>query len=416
MHNAKFDTHMEGWKSTTNEIKSACGFCPSKFTTWSQRADHLAAHFRNGADMSQWANGWGFEPYVERLVENAIPPYLIGHERQTMDPYVARTVNGPKRNSVDKTGSTPSSGTGLTYGASAPDSSDELDITELDQMTRDSNCWGRLEQELGHFVTECKLNNTMPTDKQIQDRARMIIFEDDDPWNWTCADNQRWLDTFKFQQGIGGITPAMEEKKATLEEVPVLAPYVVRGGNKTAAKHSGNAAKYSDTIGKRMISGTIQDWKQRRNMNAQAKRGSWGNGQGIKGMAFGNRAPLSEPSSALPDLDPGMDLDFEGIDFQNLDLGMAGMGMDDVTMTPGSGSGVGGLSAADFSSMNVNSLPTTTGMSALTAGLAAADVQGVYAPVTQAGFGDLNLSTLDGQPLMSEQEMNELAKYSSSLH
>ena len=59
MHGAKFELHMESWKSTTNEIKSSCGFCPSKFTTWSQRADHLAAHFRNGADMSGWANGWG---------------------------------------------------------------------------------------------------------------------------------------------------------------------------------------------------------------------------------------------------------------------------------------------------------------------------------------------------------------------
>jgi len=297
MHNAKVQSHMDTWKSTTNEIKSACGFCPSKFTTWQQRADHLAAHFRNGADMSMWANGWGFEPYVERLVENAIPPYLIGHEKMTMEPYVARAV------------ATPSAATeaGLTTGTSA-------ESIELDQITKDSNCWGRLEQELTKFVSQRKVAANIPSDKEIQDQARMIIYEDNDPWNWTCADNQQWLDTFKFQQGLGGITEAMQTQ--TLAEVPIMAPYVIKGGLKVKA------------------------------MPAQRRSVSTDNTSFAAITPDCGSVPNSGMASAFGQ---GMDLDFDSIDFSNLDLGM----MDDLNFDMGlddQGGILGAATSAPFSS------------------------------------------------------------------
>lgn len=282
MHNAKVQSHMDGWKSTTNEIKSACGFCPSKFSTWQQRADHLAAHFRNGADMSTWAGGWGFEPYVERLVENAIPPYLIGHERNTMEPYVARAL------------ATPSSHTdgGLTTGTSA-------ESTEPDQITKDSNCWGRLEQELSKYVSQQRVAGKVPTDKEIQDQARTIIYEDSDPWNWTCADNQQWLDTFKYQQGIGHVTEAMTPQ--TLAEVPIMAPYVIKGGLK-----SKQATHQSQPQQRRSVSSDTS--------NSFAVAPTPGSGS----------VPNAAPAASF---DPGMELDFDSIDFSSLDLGM----MDDMT-------------------------------------------------------------------------------------
>ncbi|RMD41507.1 hypothetical protein DV735_g3603, partial [Chaetothyriales sp. CBS 134920] len=313
MHGCKYESHMEEWKSTTNEIKSSCGFCPSQFATWSQRADHLAAHFRNGADMSMWVNGWGFEPHIERRVENSIPPYLIGHERRTMEPYVARFLHegqslsastAPRARNRNPTNvsNTPSSGSnpGLTCGGISVGDS-EAD-GEPDQMTKDSNCWARLEDELSKFVAQHKIAGTIPTNQQIQDAARMIIFEDDDPWNWTCADNQQWLDTFKYQQGIGGVTQSMGITSRnsggssgslgpqpptepgssttttwtkTLAEVPVLAPYVIPGGN---------------------------------------KQGS--------GAAKGKAMNMFNPNLGSTDLDHDMQLDFEGIDFSTLDLGM----------------------------------------------------------------------------------------------
>ncbi|KIW94042.1 uncharacterized protein Z519_05358 [Cladophialophora bantiana CBS 173.52] len=309
MHNTKVQSHMDNWKSTTNEIKSACGFCPSKFTTWQQRADHLAAHFRNGADMANWGGGWGFEPYVERLVENAIPPYLIGHERNTMDPYVARVAATPSANTD----------AGLTNGTSA-------ESTEPDQITRDSNCWGRLEQELSKFVSQQRVAGRVPSDKELQDQARMIIYEDSDPWNWTCADNQQWLDTFKYQQGIGSVTDAMVPTK-TLAEVPILAPYVIKGGLKSKPT-------------------TAQS--QRRSLSTDTN-------------SFPGMTPDcgSIPNSATAaTFDNGMELDFDSIDFSNLDLGMVDdmnfdLGLDNSQgegMACGGGIGVSMAPATPFSS------------------------------------------------------------------
>lgn len=75
LHNATFkSTPMEGWKVESGMIKSRCGFCDKHLETWSDRVEHLAAHFAAGSDMAEWKGGWGFEPEIQELVENGIPP------------------------------------------------------------------------------------------------------------------------------------------------------------------------------------------------------------------------------------------------------------------------------------------------------------------------------------------------------
>jgi hypothetical protein len=386
-HSAKFEKHMESWKTTTNEIKSCCGFCPSKFTTWSQRADHLAAHFRNGADMSTWTGGWGFEPSIERCVENAIPPYLIGHERQTMEPYVARMTkrgslaNTPMGNVRGRNRSTPGSsgsGSGVTYGTSAPTNTaatprsgsmqpasgnvtDSDAFEEPDQLTRDSNCWGRLEQELAKYVTQFRLQNQLPTDKDLQSQARMIIYEDDDPWNYTCADNQTWLDTFKWQHGIGGVTDVMQQAglgdvvdqegnlantslvaggaggglmgygrdgDRLLDQVEVMAPYVIKGGNKATggSQAGGNEARIAKGPARRHNGGRRTHKAVRTERAAKSSRG----GSSVSSMSSRDSMDMPLGYGSVPNgMSNEMDLDFEGVDFQNLnlDLGMTGDGL-----------------------------------------------------------------------------------------
>lgn len=446
-HGAKFDKHMEAWKTTTNEIKSACGFCPSKFTTWSQRADHLAAHFRNGADMKDWANGWGFDAAVERCVENAIPPYLIGHERVTMEPYVARlTRRGPASNPPDAGGlrhtvrrrgvksggvgnavvgsgedgtmMTPAGGSsgsngGLTYGTSSAsgnpselgDDDGDGDVEEPDQMTRDSNCWGRLEQELTKYLTQHKLVGSVPSDRQLQDQARVIIYEDDDPWNWTCADNQLWLDTFKWQHGVGGVTEGMvaaglgldaaaqvgggttagetrgqnvmlgaaggngagapgvgmgmgmgmlggggllghgREGVRLIEQVDVLAPYVIKGGNRGAndggSSVSGAGARRSKARGKRTTKAVTTERARRGSSRRRRRQGSNATGSSFSSSSsvdFGNTAAAGGSSS--------MDLDFDGVDFSGLDLGLGATGDEGVAPSLSMSMAAGGASGA----------------------------------------------------------------------
>ncbi|KAI1416888.1 hypothetical protein F5Y13DRAFT_153262 [Hypoxylon sp. FL1857] len=70
----------------------------------------------------------------------------------------------------------------------------------------DTNCYRRLAQGLSRFVaTTMSPNNPnrhVPTDEEIQYQARWLIYDDDDPWNQTAADNFEWLQRFKRDVGI----------------------------------------------------------------------------------------------------------------------------------------------------------------------------------------------------------------------
>ena len=39
-----------------------------------------------------------------------------------------------------------------------------------------------------------KAHNLIPTDHALQEKARLIVYGDNDPWNQTAADNSQWLD------------------------------------------------------------------------------------------------------------------------------------------------------------------------------------------------------------------------------
>ncbi|KFA72482.1 hypothetical protein S40288_06642 [Stachybotrys chartarum IBT 40288] len=70
----------------------------------------------------------------------------------------------------------------------------------------DANCYRRLAQELTRWVTATMSPNNpnchVPTDAELQHQARWILYDDDDPWNQTAADNAEWLLRFKRGAGI----------------------------------------------------------------------------------------------------------------------------------------------------------------------------------------------------------------------
>ncbi|KAJ5226366.1 hypothetical protein N7468_007591 [Penicillium chermesinum] len=172
MHDAKFQPCMEIWQSSITEMKSRCGFCGALLHTWKDRVDHLAVHFKNGANMSQWQGDWGFEPYILERVENAIPPYLIDYEWRSLNPWT--TVQ--------------SQGDGTTSRLPVPS---------------DANCYQRLTQELAVYIRNQTAQGIVPTDQMLQAEARRVIYAgDDDPWNQTCADNPVWLNILKRQNGL----------------------------------------------------------------------------------------------------------------------------------------------------------------------------------------------------------------------
>lgn len=366
LHNTKFAPCMESWKSTTTEVKSRCGFCPSVFSTWQQRADHLAAHFRNGSDMSQWAGGWGFEPYVARLVEDAMPPYMIAQERASMDPFVAK----------DRSHTTPtaSSTTDLTFGTSA-DASDESQY----QIASDSNCWGRLDIELTRYILASKMGGVVPSDQDLQNKARMIIYDDDDPWNQTPADNKLWLDTLKYQTGIAAAAPVER-----LEEVPIMPPYVVRGGL--------------------------------RNLRASvsARRSGSGSGSGSGAMT------PALPATPVVDFGEGteMELDFNQIDFNDMDFGL----VDESGFVAGRSLETGGL-MDDFmqqpQQMQALGFDYDNSLSDGLKGVSGFTTVQSQIPLQEnldLGF-DINMNANVNQNLgMSAQDMEQLTGYMSGFH
>ncbi|KAK4181848.1 pah6 homeobox protein encoded by the pah6 protein [Triangularia setosa] len=102
VHDAAYRSQsMDGWKVTTPEIRSRCGFCGIVMDTWSFRTDHLAEHFKRGKSMADWKGDWGFEDKVLDMVENSIPPFLIHDERNSPDPFEASHPPYAARNAYE---------------------------------------------------------------------------------------------------------------------------------------------------------------------------------------------------------------------------------------------------------------------------------------------------------------------------
>ncbi|KAF9884846.1 hypothetical protein FE257_001189 [Aspergillus nanangensis] len=176
-HNTDYHpTTMDAWRESRPDIVSRCGFCDNTtLPSWEERVDHLGAHFKNGADMIQWKGDWGFEPQILALVENALPPYLLGHERRTMDPWKLSNV-------VDE------EEPALFFPSHIP-----VPLERYANMHRGLITYIRAQIEAGAEP---------PSDKTIQDIARQIAYEDDDPWNQTYADDPRWLAVIKHEAGL----------------------------------------------------------------------------------------------------------------------------------------------------------------------------------------------------------------------
>ena len=251
LHGCGYHPRMDNWKSQVTEIKSRCGFCPAVFTTWQQRADHLAAHFRNGCDIGAWEGPWGFEPHIERLVENGMPPYVIGNDRLSMNPFVAvrySTVSSGKDNG-SKDPDVPSTAIGATPSS----------VTSEHQFVSDSNCWRRCEIALSRYIREELQAGRTPTDAQLQSKGRTLIYGDDDPWNQAPADNKQWLTLLKKQNGLdnGENTDVEVSKQANgqrvtrLEELPINPPYCVRGGRKRPTSGTPHPSRPNSMSGSR---------------------------------------------------------------------------------------------------------------------------------------------------------------------
>lgn len=180
MHNSQLLPHMEAWKVEANIVNSRCGFCTQRFTAWHERADHIAAHFKDGRKMIEWKGCRGLDPSVAATVLNAMPPYMIGIETASPNPFSATS---PWRC--------------MTVS------------NHLQSGGAPATCWEILTVRLGRFAKEQSDKGVLLTDELLQNQARLILYDDPDPWNQTPADNPEWLDLFKRAHGLDYIPSAV---------------------------------------------------------------------------------------------------------------------------------------------------------------------------------------------------------------
>lgn len=189
MHGCEMITSMDAWKSIAAQINSRCGFCGQRFTQWGERVDHLTIHFRAGARMSEWRGCRGLDPAVAAQVTNAMPPYLIGMESLSPDPFSAiKSSHTAHVNLVT---------------AQGEDINNSLSPLQRQKIAEDasrgskSTCWEILTVRLGKYANEMVSKGVVMTDEMLQRQARILLFDSDDPWNQTAADNPEWLDLFR---------------------------------------------------------------------------------------------------------------------------------------------------------------------------------------------------------------------------
>ena len=259
MHGCKMTSSMDTWKSEAQYIKSRCGFCGINFDKWQDRLDHLAKEFRNGAHMKNWKGCRGLDPHVAIHVTNAMPPYLIANESKSPFPFSAsntaslkvRTIVAimwtahnrltcqqqlnlsvdskdleyllPNVDDIDCTnnvsaayqpGSDPST-IGPIVLTTPKDYSPSKSLVDNPNAT----CWEILTLQLGRFAREhiAKHGSAHLTDEVLQAESRRILYDDDDPWNQTSADNPEWLNLFKKAHGINCQTPIKSMYKPSLD-------------------------------------------------------------------------------------------------------------------------------------------------------------------------------------------------------
>ncbi|KAI7081160.1 hypothetical protein KC367_g8947 [Hortaea werneckii] len=129
--------------------------------------------------MKDWTGARGFEPVVATRVRHSIPPYLINTEATAMLPFSAER--------------------GLSQHI-APDGN----VAHMDDPSESlPSPFEHLVSELGKFVISQKALNLATSDQALQQRARIIVYGEDDPWNQTAADNSQWLDLFKRAYDVG---------------------------------------------------------------------------------------------------------------------------------------------------------------------------------------------------------------------
>ncbi|KAF7161919.1 hypothetical protein CNMCM5623_007334 [Aspergillus felis] len=192
VHNADPPPCLDDWKIGQSAVSSRCGFCDQRLSMWEQRIEHLGEHFRKGATMNEWRGEHEFPAEFAAQVVNALPPYLIGPESRSVIPFSA--TNSDARDHF----------TQISSRASSPDPVTGLSPAQLSSFTQ------VLTLHLSRYAQQQIKQGIIPTDEMFQQESRRLLYDSEDSWNQTIADNPEWLSTFR-RLHCDGTTQSMRD-------------------------------------------------------------------------------------------------------------------------------------------------------------------------------------------------------------
>jgi hypothetical protein len=188
-HHVQIPPLVDDWKIETKNVTSRCGFCSETMSNWDERTDHLAKHFRRGFTMKDWKGEHDFPPSITARLKNAYPPYLLGWESECIVPFSATSTD--VRHQYAQVSS-------RVFAAERRDAGDDpsLGIPDPNKSEID-NFLNVFTRHLGRYARRQMAQGIVPTDEMFQQESRRVLFDGEDAWDQTIADNPDWLSAFR---------------------------------------------------------------------------------------------------------------------------------------------------------------------------------------------------------------------------
>jgi hypothetical protein len=148
--------------------------------------------------MAHWKGNHEFPPEIAAQVRHSVPPYLLDFESRTLVPFSA--TNGAVNDHLSQMLTRAS----FLNAAGEPQMRPESEVPEVelrpDAEPQLDSYTEVLTRHLSHYARQMMSRGIIPTDEMFQTEARRLLFDSEDQWNQTLADNMEWLTKFRREQ------------------------------------------------------------------------------------------------------------------------------------------------------------------------------------------------------------------------
>jgi hypothetical protein len=162
--------------------------------------------------MRDWQGGHGFDDSIAARLTNALPPYYLATESQSLVPFSA-TSAGAKDHFAQISARTAGAFSEETGPATTIRHDQHIEPSQqvsalhtpalLDSRARSAEAFADiLASHLARFALEYRQAGVYLSDEMLQREARQVLYSSDDPWNQTIADSPMWLKEFRDRHGL----------------------------------------------------------------------------------------------------------------------------------------------------------------------------------------------------------------------